>query len=65
VIAIPDNAEAWIELEDGSSISINSNTVLRISTWTPNGRCLETLCFRRPLAQARYINAPAQAGEQP
>lgn len=62
-ISIPDGTECWIELEDGSSVSINADSVLRLSTWTPAGRCLETLCVQRPFAQARYTLALTQAGE--
>ena len=56
-ISIPDNTECWIELADGSSISIDTisaSSILRISTWTSAGDCLETLCFQRPLTEASY-----------
>ena len=56
LIDLPDQEEHWIQLSDGSMISIIAEGHVRISTWAPDGNCVETLVFDRPFNAPHYHN---------
>lgn len=55
LIDLPDREEHWIQLSDGSMISIIADGHVRISTWAPDSYCVETLVFNRPFNAPRYL----------